>query len=93
MNASWRSSLVGAQRSSESRNAISGARASATPRFRAAAGPLMLDALDSNRFVECASAVRAVPSVEPSSTTINSNSRTDCASTESIASRTIARRL
>src|SRR5208283_4872998 len=39
MNASWRSSLVGDHRSSESRNAISGARAMATPRFRAAAGP------------------------------------------------------
>ena len=40
MNVICRSSLVGAQRSSESRNAISGAFASSTPRFRAAAGPL-----------------------------------------------------
>ena len=50
MKASWRSSLVGDQRSSESRNAISGARARATPRFRAAAGPLMIDVFDSDRF-------------------------------------------
>ena len=64
----------------------------ATPRFRAAAGPLC--SMCSIRIV-WASLVRcsAVPSVEPSSITINSNSRTDCASTESIASSSIARRL
>ncbi len=53
----------------------------------------MFDALDSNRFVEAAPDVRAVPSVEPSSITINSNAVTDCASTDSIASSSIARRL
>ena len=92
MKASWRSSLVGAQRSSESRNAISGARAISTPRFRAAAGPrcsICSIRVVSSRLARCST----VPSVEPSSMTINSNSRNDCASTESIASHTIARRL
>ena len=72
MKASWRSSLVGAQKSSESRNAISGARAISTPRFRAAAGPRC-----SMRSIRVVPSRRArcstVPSVEPSSMTINSN--------------------
>src|SRR5262249_8204640 len=85
--------------SSESRNAIKGARAAETPRFRAAAGPQFRDL--TIRIGSCATADSsakldnraAVSSVEPSSTMISSRSTLRWALTEATASPSIGQRL
>ncbi len=107
MNSTCRSSLCGSHRSSESRNAISGADAFATPVLRAAATP-RFSVRHARAFASSPhpprgphaarrSSSSAVPSVEPSSTTITSMTMPGdaqrCAITEATASRTIARRL
>ena len=68
-------SLSGLQRSSSSRNAIHGCAARSMPRLRACATP-RLSALRSTttRGSSSASSASAVPSREPSSTTMTSNS-------------------
>ena len=92
--ASWRASLSGSQKSSESRNAIHRPDATEMPILRAAAAPWLLGLrISRTRLRPRRCTTSALPSIEPSSTTIISKSSMVCASTLSSARRMESARL